>query len=217
LQLIAHDDWGRRRDAFAFVRQQALSATASCRGQLPRPLQAPETTARCGRGAGRPSGTALRQPKSTSARAARALSNPNAPICQELQTTVNAFDLPPHSSERPFLAHSSRTRTDQERQQRVESGRPVADPVWYQVSDSIHKIRRLLGGPQFGRTYRNLAAWTREPRNRPHRISSARVTSLRRSHYRWAIQFTQLEFAILFTALRGCLKLSRQLFAKAGR
>src|SRR5208282_4745052 len=30
------------------------------------------------------------------------------------------------------LAHSSRTRTDQERQQRVESGRPVADPVWYQ-------------------------------------------------------------------------------------
>ena len=35
LQLIAHDDWGRRRDAFAFAREQALSATAaagSCRG-----------------------------------------------------------------------------------------------------------------------------------------------------------------------------------------
>ena len=75
MQLIAHDDWGRRRDAFA-SREQALSATASCRGQLPRPLQAPKTTARCGRGAGRPSGAALRQPKSTSARAARALSQP---------------------------------------------------------------------------------------------------------------------------------------------
>ena len=42
LQLIAHDDWGRRRDAFAFAREQALSATASCAGSCRGPCKPPK-------------------------------------------------------------------------------------------------------------------------------------------------------------------------------